>query len=167
MTPDEIDILLRRPLISYISTVRPDGGPHVTPVWHHYDGERAFVVAEDSSVKVNNLRINAQVVLCVPTAIEPYKYILIRGTACLGYDLVNELTNVTAVNYLGGDEGKKQDKEKIKQTEDEYRELLFEQVEGFWEAQNVPTAAARASSPGSNSWKWPGGRSGLPSWGTR
>ena len=30
---------------------------------------------------------------------------------------------------LGGDEGKKQDKEKIKQTEDEYRELLFEQVE--------------------------------------
>lgn len=73
------------------------------------------MVAEDSSVKVNNLRINPQVVLCVPTAIEPYKYILIRGTACLGYDLVNELTKVTAVNYLGGDEGKKYAKQALKQ----------------------------------------------------
>jgi len=115
LTPNEIDRLLRRPLISYISTVRPDGAPHVTPVWHHYDGEHAFVVAEDSSVKVNNLRINPQVVLCVPTAIEPYKYILIRGTACLGYDLVNELTKVTAVNYLGGDEGEKYAKQALEQ----------------------------------------------------
>lgn len=115
MTPDEIDSLLRRPLISYISTVRPDGAPHVTPVWHHYDGERAFVVAEDSSVKVNNLRINPQVVLCVPTAIEPYKYILIRGTACLGHNLVNELTQMTSVNYLGSEEGERYAKEALDQ----------------------------------------------------
>ncbi|MDP7628528.1 MAG: pyridoxamine 5'-phosphate oxidase family protein [SAR202 cluster bacterium] len=115
MTPDEIDILLRRPLISYISTVRPDGGPHVTPVWHHYDGERAFVVAEDSSVKVNNLRLNPQAVLCIPTAIEPYKYVLVRGSTCLGYDSVNELTHVTAMNYLGNEEGKKYAKEALDQ----------------------------------------------------
>jgi DNA-directed RNA polymerase subunit beta len=35
---------------------------------------------------------------------------------------------------LGGDEGKKQDREKIKQTEEEFRELLYEQVEAVLES---------------------------------
>lgn len=115
MTPEQIDVLLRRPLISYISTVRPDGAPHVTPVWHHYDGKKAFVVAEDSSVKVNNLRDNPRAVLCVPTAISPHKYVLIRGDTSLSYDKIDELTLTMAVNYLGPDEGEKYTKEALDQ----------------------------------------------------
>lgn len=115
LTPGETDALLRRPLISYISTVRPDGAPHVTPVWHHYDGENAFVVAGDSSVKVRNLRANPRAVLCVPTAISPYKYVLVRGSTSLSYDTVEELTLAMAVNYLGPEEGEKYTKEALEQ----------------------------------------------------
>ena len=50
MTPPEMDIYLREPNFSHLSTVGPDGAPHVAPVWHHYDGEALLVLAEPKAV---------------------------------------------------------------------------------------------------------------------
>ena len=48
MTPDEIDTILRTPLIAFIATIRPDMTPHVTPVWYIYDGDLVHVAADSN-----------------------------------------------------------------------------------------------------------------------
>ena len=104
MTPEETAAFLRQPLISYLSTVRPDGAPHVTPLWHHYDGTRAYVVAEASSVKVENIRNEPRVVLCVPSTGSPHEYVLVRGVATLTSDSIPELVLAMSVNYMDSKE---------------------------------------------------------------
>ena len=36
MTTFDIEEYLRRPLLANLATVRPDGSPHVAPVWFQY-----------------------------------------------------------------------------------------------------------------------------------
>ena len=38
LSQQEIEELLGRPLVSVVSTIRADGTPHMTPVWHLVDG---------------------------------------------------------------------------------------------------------------------------------
>ena len=52
-TREEIDELLGRPLVSVVSTVRPDGTPHMTPVWHLVDGDDVGLTVDNSSVKAS------------------------------------------------------------------------------------------------------------------
>ncbi len=37
LSQNDIEELFRRPIISVVSTIRPDGTPHMTPVWHLVD----------------------------------------------------------------------------------------------------------------------------------
>jgi PPOX class probable F420-dependent enzyme len=38
-----------------LATVRPDGRPHVVPVWFHWDGETIAVLSKPQAQKVRNL----------------------------------------------------------------------------------------------------------------
>ena len=76
----------------------------MTPVWHHYDGKRAYVVAEASSVKVENVRNEPRVVLCVPSAGSPHEYVLVRGVATLTTEHIPELVLAMSVNYMDSKE---------------------------------------------------------------
>jgi PPOX class probable F420-dependent enzyme len=38
-----------------LATVRPDGRPHVVPLWFHWDGETIAVFSKPQAVKVQNL----------------------------------------------------------------------------------------------------------------
>lgn len=96
---------LRRPLLANLATVRPDGSPHVAPVWFQYDGEKVRVVAETSAVKIRNIRHDARVSLSVATNDRPYGYVLISGTAELSSEGIPELTRALAVRYQGEEEG--------------------------------------------------------------
>ncbi len=107
MTPGEVDAFLREPRIAHIATLRPDGSPHVTPVWHHFDGERVIVVCEQSAVKLRNLRRDPRVSICIANDEEPYRYVLVDGTAAISEDRIPELVHSMAVRYMGQEEGER------------------------------------------------------------
>ncbi len=105
MTPAERYAFLQLPLVANLATVKPDGSPHVTPVWHYYDGEKLYVVAEESAFKVRNARHEPRVSLSIATHSQPYKYVLVNGTAAVSHERIPELVRIMAVNYLGREEG--------------------------------------------------------------
>ena len=107
MKPDEIGAFLREPLIADLATLRPDGSPHVAPVWFHYDGQSLKVVSEKKSVKVRNIRHDPRVSVSIPTPSEPYKYVLFDGTATVSLDEIPELTRSMAVRYMGQVQGER------------------------------------------------------------
>ena len=103
MSPEQVDAFLRKPLIAMLATVRPDGAPHVTPVWHHYDGDKLYVAAIRPSVKVNNVRRNSRVSLCVFTDEDRSTYVQVNGTATLSDDGIPEMVRTMSKNYIGPD----------------------------------------------------------------
>ena len=106
MTPEQIDEFLREPHLCDLATVRPDGSPHVAPVWHHYDGERLIVLAEDSAVKVRNIRHDPRVAASIATHTSPYKAAIVNGVAELSYSNIPEYVEAMAINYLGVEDGR-------------------------------------------------------------
>lgn len=107
MTPQQIDAFLKEPRIADLATVRPDGSPHVAPVWYLYDGETVKVMTDKGSVKVRNLRHDPRVSLSIATDVEPYEYVLVSGEATISYDGIPELLDIMSVHYKGEEEGRR------------------------------------------------------------
>lgn len=54
---------LRTDQIAWLGTVRPDGQPHMVPVWFFWDGESVLVFTKPEYQKVRNLRRNPRATL--------------------------------------------------------------------------------------------------------
>lgn len=76
-----IDQRLRSDLIIWVGTVRPDGRPHLTPVWFVWDGEHILIFSQPESRKVHNLRANPHVVLALDDTKGGEDVITIEGEA--------------------------------------------------------------------------------------
>ncbi len=107
MIPDEIDAFLREPRIADLATIRPDGSPHVAPVWYHYDGENVMVIASRTAVKTRNIRHDPRVALSIATEAAPYEYVLVTGTASVSDDAAPDLLRTMANHYKGAAEGRR------------------------------------------------------------
>ena len=107
MTPEATEKFLREPHIADLATVQPDGSPHLAPVWFFYDGEQIIVMAEKSAVKIRNIRRDPRVMLSIATDVEPYEYVLVRGTAAITFNDEDgpDLLRTIAVHYKGDVEG--------------------------------------------------------------
>ena len=105
MTTFDIEEYLSRPLLADLATVRPDGSPHVAPVWFQYSDGQVRIVAQTSSVKIRNIQHEPRVSLSVATHERPYKYVLVSGTAKLSEEGIPELTRALAIRYQGKEEG--------------------------------------------------------------
>ncbi len=101
MRPEDVEKFLREPRIADLATVRPDGAPHVAPVWYHYDGDSVKIVADPKAVKLRNIDRDPRVVLSVATQDEPYRYVIVRGTAERSDEDPWKLVRVMALNYKG------------------------------------------------------------------
>ena len=82
---------LRNDPLVWLITVRPDGRPHVVPVWFFWDDETFLICSHPNSQKLRNLRQNSHVILALD------------GAGNLGYDLVvvegtAELLNETSLS---------------------------------------------------------------------
>jgi len=55
----------------WLSSVRPDGRAHSAPVWHVWQGGRAYVVTTANAVKVKNIEGNPNVVISHPEPMDP------------------------------------------------------------------------------------------------
>ena len=105
LSQQEINEILCKPIISIICTLRSDGTPHMTPVWHLVDGDQVIVGVEETSVKARNVRANPKVALCVATDETPQRWLQVNGTATLTNENVPEVVRNLSRHYMGTEEG--------------------------------------------------------------
>ncbi|MFF6803844.1 TIGR03618 family F420-dependent PPOX class oxidoreductase [Streptomyces sp. NPDC012616] len=88
-----------------LSTVRPDGSPHVTPVWFLFDGDDVVFNTEEDGVKGRNLARDGHFALCVDEDRPPYAFVLLQGRADLSEDPDETLRWATRLGarYMGED----------------------------------------------------------------
>lgn len=81
---------LNNDLITWLTTVRPDGRPHTVPVWFLWDGE-TILMFRAIKVKVQELKQNPNVTLALDPSNNGNDIVVIEGTA----ELVEDM-NITA-----------------------------------------------------------------------
>lgn len=81
---------------SWISSVRPDGRAHSSPIWHVWHGGRAYVVASGKAVKTKNILENPNVVITHP---DPLNTVIIEGWATPAAALEAELQPLFKAKY--------------------------------------------------------------------
>jgi len=59
------DERLRKDPIIWLSSVRPDGRPHLVPVWFLWYGETILIFSQPNAQKIRNLRQNTNVILAL------------------------------------------------------------------------------------------------------
>jgi PPOX class probable F420-dependent enzyme len=67
--------------IVWVSTVRPDGTPHLVPTWFWWDGEALLVFSKPNAQKIRNVRVNPSVMLALGDPEDDFDVGLIRGRA--------------------------------------------------------------------------------------
>ena len=98
--------MMDRPRTGKIATVRPDGRPHVAPIWFTLDGEQLLFTTWHTTAKANNIRHNPWVSLCVDDETPPFAFVKVDGTAEFHDDLelVRRWATVIAARYMGEDQ---------------------------------------------------------------
>ena len=67
----------------WLSTVRPDGLPHIVPTWFWWDGDAVVVFSKPNAVKVRNLRANPRLMFALGRPDEDFSVGLIEAEATL------------------------------------------------------------------------------------
>lgn len=81
LTDEEKQEFFARPIIARLATIRPDGAPHIVPLWFHWDGEDFYLVARKRSSFVENITRNPKVCLSIAADDVPYTRATIIGRA--------------------------------------------------------------------------------------
>ena len=67
--------------LGVIATLRPDGSPHIVPVWFRWDTGAVTIWTTDTRAWVRNLLRDPRVAFSVQTFEEPYPAVMMRGDA--------------------------------------------------------------------------------------
>lgn len=70
---------IEEPNFASLATLRPDGSPHVTPMWIDTDGEYLYINTAEGRQKPRNLRHDPRVALTVIDRNNPYRHVVIEG----------------------------------------------------------------------------------------
>jgi PPOX class probable F420-dependent enzyme len=90
--PARAERFLRQEEVLWLSTVRPDGLPHLVPIWYSWDGRHILLLSKPDAVKIDNIRHDPHVMLALGDAEEDFDVSLIEGVA--------ELPDVPAATFL-------------------------------------------------------------------
>jgi len=105
LSQDELVRFLDEACVAHLVTLRPNGKPHVAPVWYVWDGSRAVVMAGQDAIKVKNIRRNPAVSLSIAAAQRPYQYVIIEGQATATRDDLDRQVRRICVRYDGPERG--------------------------------------------------------------
>ena len=78
-----LDRFLTEEPVVWLSTVRPDGSPHLVPTWFAWDGEVLTIRSKPGAQKVRNLRANAQAMVALGDAEDDFDVGLLEARATL------------------------------------------------------------------------------------
>jgi PPOX class probable F420-dependent enzyme len=106
MSDDEVRLFLAAmpPHTGKLATVRPDGRPHVAPVWYDVDDDGSLVFnTGEETVKGRNLRRDPRASLCVDDDRPPFSFVIVEGVVELNDDLdeVWRLATRIGGRYMG------------------------------------------------------------------
>lgn len=88
MTPQEMWQILSEPgRDALLATVRPDGSPHLVPVWYAVDGEGLVFSTWLDTVKARNMQANPRVAVVVSQPADPIFFVQVEGEAAFLPDL--------------------------------------------------------------------------------
>ena len=80
----DINAFLSQPHVAALATVRPDGRPHVTPVWFDFDGSEFTVSTFRGAQKLENVSHKGFAALSVFSHDPPYRNVIVEGTGPRG-----------------------------------------------------------------------------------
>jgi PPOX class probable F420-dependent enzyme len=104
MTPEEYRaFLLQGTRTGKLATVRPNGDPHVAPIWFVLDGEMLVFVTSATSRKGRNMQHNPHVAICVDEETPPYSFVIVEGSVSTSSDPDERLQWATTIarRYMG------------------------------------------------------------------
>jgi PPOX class probable F420-dependent enzyme len=78
-----IEMRLRTEPTVWLSSTRPDGRPHVVPVWFNWNGQVFDLFSKPHAQKVRNLRERPAVMLAIGQPDETFDVELVEGTATI------------------------------------------------------------------------------------
>jgi PPOX class probable F420-dependent enzyme len=100
--PDDFLALLRLPSSCNLSTLMPDGSPHVTLTWVDTDGEHILINSVRGHQKVRNIERDPRVALTVSDPAQPSRYFGARGRVVeMTEDGAADHIEALAQRYLG------------------------------------------------------------------
>ena len=107
LTPEEIDAYLDRPHVAHFASIRPNGAPHISPVWYHWqrDAATVTVVSGHAAVKTRNIRRNPHAALSIATDEWPYQYVILEGRATIRSDQLKDAVRRIFSRYEGAERG--------------------------------------------------------------
>ena len=105
LAPDVAEFL-KQANVAALATVRPDGRPHVVPVWYEYDGKEFVISTLRRTQKLKNIMGKGFAVLSIYTQELPYRQITVQGTARAGSPVDNVWRERVATRYLGETAGR-------------------------------------------------------------
>ena len=79
MSQAEIEEFLEAPRIAHLVTLRPDGSPHVAPVWYEYANGDFLVWTSRQFRKFKNIEGDPRVALSIASEDQPYTYVVAHG----------------------------------------------------------------------------------------
>jgi PPOX class probable F420-dependent enzyme len=97
---------LRGPHVASLATVRPNGRPHVTPVWYQFDGHEFILSTLREAQKIRNITWKGYASLAIHTAGAPFQHVVAEGPARVGSPLDNVWRERLAIRYLGETAGR-------------------------------------------------------------
>ena len=80
-TVERVRPMLAEERVVWLSTVRPDGTPHLVPTWFWWDGEALIVFSKPGAAKVRNLRANPRLMVAVGQPEDDFSVGLIEAEA--------------------------------------------------------------------------------------
>lgn len=88
-----------------LAVVRPDGSPHVVPVWVDLDGDDVVFMTGADTVKGRAIERDGRVSLCLDDERPPFAFVTLSGSATVSTDPDELLTWGTriAARYMGDD----------------------------------------------------------------
>ncbi len=98
---EDLGGLLDEPILAVLATIREDGSPLLSPVWHRWRDGGFEVWMGSRGAKARHLRRDARATVLVAEQRPPYRGLEARGRAELLTEGVPEIAVAIAVRYLG------------------------------------------------------------------
>ncbi|NQW23291.1 MAG: PPOX class F420-dependent oxidoreductase [SAR202 cluster bacterium] len=105
LSQQETEQFLAQPRIAHLVTLRPEGTPHVAPVWFLWNQGRVLVMADANAVKVRNIKLNPAVAVSIATPERPLSYVVLEGQAAITSENLASVVERMCVLYDGSERG--------------------------------------------------------------
>lgn len=107
MTTAEIYAFIEKHVLTaHLATVRPDGRPHVAPIWVAVDGEDIVWSTGDETIKGKNLLRNGYAAISMDDSVPPLNSVRLEGpvTCSSDSDEVKHWASIIGGRYMGDDQ---------------------------------------------------------------